>query len=132
MTERRTRQLAAVSEVLRAAHDHPTVDEVYRRVRRKLPRVSLGTVYRNLEKLAGRQEIRVVQLADRAARYDGMLEEHDHFLCEGCGALTDLVRKQAARPACAALRRKGYTVRKHTVTVYGLCPQCGAKHRTAL
>lgn len=129
MMERRTRQLAAVAEVLRAAHDHPTADEVYRRVRRKLPRVSLGTVYRNLDKLAGRQEVRVVQLADRAARYDGMLEEHDHFLCEGCGALADLVRKHGARPACSALRRAGYTVRQHTVTVYGLCPQCGAKNR---
>ena len=130
MTERRTRQLAAVSEVLRAAHDHPTADEVHRRVRRKLPRVSLGTVYRNLEKLAARREVRVVQLTDRAARFDGMLDEHDHFLCEGCGTLTDLVRKRPARPTCSALQRAGYTVREQTVTVYGLCPRCGAKQRS--
>ena len=48
MKERRTRQLAAVADVVNAAHDHPSAEDVHRRVRRKLPRVSLGTVYRNL------------------------------------------------------------------------------------
>ena len=124
MKERRTRQLAAVEQVVNAAHDHPSAEEVYRRVRRKLPRVSLGTVYRNLQKLAAQQRIRIVQLADSAARYDGMLEEHDHFLCERCGAVSDLLRKHSPASRLPDLGRAGYVVHSHALTYYGVCPRC--------
>ena len=124
MKERQTRQLRAVYNVVNAARNHPTAEEVYRRVRRRLPRVSLGTVYRNLQKLAAQRRVRVVQLADRAACYDGMVEDHDHFLCERCGAVTDLVRKDVAPPDCRTLQRAGYMVGAHTLTIYGLCPKC--------
>lgn len=126
MKARRTRQLSAVADVVSAAHDHPSAEEVHRRVRHKLPRVSLGTVYRNLQKLAAQQQIRVVQLADRAARYDGMIEEHDHFMCEQCGTVSDLLRKRRGRPASPDLGRAGYVVRSHALTLYGLCPRCRA------
>jgi Fur family ferric uptake transcriptional regulator len=124
MRERRTRQLAAVAEVVNAAHDHPSAEDVHRRVRRKLPRVSLGTVYRNLQKLAAQQQIRVVQLADRATRYDGMLEDHDHFMCERCGTVSDLLRKRSAPPNSPELGRAGYVVCSHALTFYGVCPKC--------
>ena len=126
MKQRQTRQLAAVYDVVRAAHDHPTAEEVVARVRRRLPRVSLGTVYRNLRKLAAQQHVRVVHLADRSARYDGMLEDHDHFVCERCGDLTDLPRTRAPAPKRAALSAAGYGVRAHAVTFYGVCPDCSA------
>jgi Fe2+ or Zn2+ uptake regulation protein len=126
MKERQTRQLVAVYDVVSAAHDHPTAEEVFARVRRRLPRVSLGTVYRNLQKLAGQQRLRIVHLADRTARYDGMHENHDHFVCEQCGDLTDLPRARTAAPKCAALSAAGYGVRAHAVTFYGVCPKCGA------
>jgi len=126
MRERRTRQLSAVADVVNAAHDHPSAEEVHRRVRRKLPRVSLGTVYRNLQKLAAQQQIRVVQLADRAARFDGMMEEHDHFVCEQCGTVSDLARKRSGRLASPDLGRAGYVVRSHALTFYGVCPRCRA------
>ena len=131
MKERQTRQLAAVYHVVSAAHDHPTAEDVHARVRRKLPRVSLGTVYRNLQKLAAQQRLRVVHLADRAARYDAMVEEHDHFACECCGSVTDLVRQRAAPPDCSALRRRGYAVRTHALTFYGSCPRCRATQSAA-
>jgi Fe2+ or Zn2+ uptake regulation protein len=126
MKERQTRQLAAVYDVVSAAHDHPTAEEVLARVRRWLPRVSLGTVYRNLQKLAGQRRVRIVHLADRTARYDGMLDDHDHFVCEHGGELTDLPGAHAAAPTCSALSAAGYGVRTHAVTFYGTCPACSA------
>jgi len=133
MKPRQTRQLGAVYDVVHAAHDHPTAEEVHARVRRRMPRVSLGTVYRNLQKLATQQRLRVVHLADRTARYDGMLQEHDHFVCERCGEVTDLVRKRSAPPDCATLDRAGYGIRAHALTFYGTCPGCGKAmtHRRA-
>jgi Fe2+ or Zn2+ uptake regulation protein len=125
MKERQTRQLAAVHSAVSTARDHPTAEEVYARVRRRLPRVSLGTVYRNLQKLAVQQRVRIVHLADRSARYDGMIEEHDHFACEHCGAITDLPGRRAAEPDWSGLRSAGYAVRAHALTFYGCCPDCG-------
>lgn len=124
MKPRQTRQLAAVYEVVAAAHDHPTAEDVCDRVRRQLPRISLGTVYRNLQKLAGQQQLRAVHLADRATRYDGMLAAHDHFLCERCGTAADLAQTTAAPPDCSRLNGSGYLVRAHALTFYGLCPNC--------
>ena len=133
MTGRRTPQLTAVEAVVRAAHDHPSAEEVHRRVRKTLPHVSLGTVYRNLQKLAADQRLRVVQLAGRGARYDGMLETHDHFLCDACGAVADVVvPRRAATPTRRDLQQAGYRVRAQTVTLYGLCPECSPRQDGAV
>lgn len=127
MKQRQTRQLTAIYDVVSRASDHPTAEDVHARVRRRMPRISLGTVYRNLQKLAARQRVRVVHLADRTARYDGMLEDHDHFVCESCGAVTDLARTRRAAPDCATLGRAGYGVRTHALTFYGVCPGCAGR-----
>jgi Fe2+ or Zn2+ uptake regulation protein len=121
---RRTHQFATIYEIVTAARDHPTAEEVCDRARRRIPRISLGTVYRNLQKLAAQHQLRVVHLPDRSTRYDGMLQEHDHFLCEHCGVVADLARATEARPDRSRLHRAGYHVRAHALTFYGLCPQC--------
>ncbi len=125
MRQRQTRQLKAVLDVVVSAHDHPTADEVLRRVRAQLPQISLGTVYRNLQKLALQGCLRVVYLPDQAARYDGMTAPHDHFFCERCAAVTDLVRPRASVPSVGTrLGESGYVVRTHSLTLYGVCPAC--------
>ena len=131
MTGRRTRQLTAVEAVVRAAHDHPSAEEVHRRVRQTLPQVSLGTVYRNLQKLAADRRLRVVPIAGRGARYDGMLETHDHFLCDTCGTVADVaVPRRPGTRNTRNLHRAGYLVRAQTVTLYGLCPECCQRQET--
>jgi Fe2+ or Zn2+ uptake regulation protein len=125
MNQRETRQLTAIYEVLRASHDHPSADQVFRRVRDQLPRLSLGTVYRNLEKLREQGRLRVVRLASGEAHYDAVVDPHDHFVCEGCQTVLDLDPIAAAplgdRPAVA-----GCVVHWQTTALYGLCRDCAA------
>jgi len=129
--QRRTRQLMTTWQVLAEAADHPSAEEVLRRVRRKLPKVSLGTVYRNLEKLRGLGQARVLRIAGGVARYDATVDEHDHFVCESCGKVIDM--EQPARCVDVAdLERKGFLVRSQSTTVYGTCRDCGSSnHRSA-
>jgi Fur family ferric uptake transcriptional regulator len=123
MKERTTQQLVAIYDALTAACDHPTAEELLRRVRRSLPRISLGTVYRNLEKLRAQGRVHVLHLGRSVARYDAVLGDHDHFLCEGCGAVADIDGlPRAAGPAW--LSREGYVVRTSRVSLHGLCPSC--------
>lgn len=128
MTRRATRQLAAVHEVLAASRDHPTAEQVFRRVRGALPRVSLGTVYRNLEKLREQGHLRVIRLASGEAHYDAMIAAHDHFVCERCHAVHDL-DGATPPPAVPRLRADGCVVHWHTMALYGLCGECAGERR---
>ncbi len=126
MKARSTRQLSATYDVLVGSADHPTADQVLERVRRAIPRISLGTVYRNLEKLREQGRMRVIRLGDGVAHFDAMTDAHDHFVCERCGAVTDLATSGAAA-ADATLQRAGYVVHWRTTAVYGLCRDCAGR-----
>jgi Fe2+ or Zn2+ uptake regulation protein len=121
---RTTRQLALVLAAVRAAGtEHPTAEEICRRVRRVLPRVSLGTVYRNLQRLVGDGLVGVAHLGSRVARYDPTPAAHDHFVCRSCGRVEDLV---AGPPAAGirSLHRAGHEVTAHALVLYGRCRDC--------
>lgn len=125
MKQRSTTQLVAIYETVASSTDHPTADQVLERVRRRAPRVSLGTVYRNLEKLRLHGRIRMVRLAGGSAHYDAVMGEHDHFMCEQCGAVSDLETIKGRCPT-TNLERLGYVVRWQTTAVYGLCRECSS------
>lgn len=125
MRTRATPQLATVYEVLADAGDHPTARQVFERVRDHMPNVSLGTVYRNLEKLQQQGRARVIRLEGGVAHYDAMMEPHDHFICEVCGDVSDLQRR--SQPGdCEDLRASGFLVRWQTTSIYGTCRACAA------
>src|SRR2546429_248210 len=95
---RLTRQRRIILEVVRGTDAHPTAALVYRRVRRRLPRVSLATVYRNLRTLAA--EGVLTERADPSGvRFDGNTASHDHFTCVACGRIYDVpARADRAEP----------------------------------
>jgi Fe2+ or Zn2+ uptake regulation protein len=123
MKRRSTAQLVATYDAVACSTDHPTADQILKRVRGRVPQVSLGTVYRNLEKLQLQGRLRMVRLAGGGAHYDAVLEEHDHFICESCGTVRDLDTTTRPR-STTALQRQGYLVRWQTTAIHGLCPEC--------
>ena len=123
MKPRSTRQLTATYDALLASTDHPTAERVLDRVRRVLPHISSGTVYRNLEKLRDQGWIQIVRLDRGIAHYDAAVHGHDHFVCEACGAVVD-VERSVPRPDVDALERSGFLARRHATAVYGVCPPC--------
>jgi Fur family peroxide stress response transcriptional regulator len=108
--------------------EHPSADRVFQKVRRQLPNISLGTVYRNLQRLASEGRIGVAQVDGRAARYDPTLAPHDHFVCQVCGRVADLATTRPGRSVRAA-RRAGHLVTSHTLVLYGRCRVCRAGRR---
>ena len=123
MKPRRTRQLAAVLGAL-GALDHPTAAELHAAVRAGLPQVSLGTIYRNLEKLVATGRLLPVHLDGEPTRYDGRASPHSHFLCESCGRITDLAGGIDPAVDTRGLRRAGYAIRAHSLGVFGVCREC--------
>ena len=110
-----------ILEAVRATDTHPTAAFVFRRVRRRLPRVSLATVYRNLRRLAA--EGFLLGRADaRGMRFDGNLARHDHFTCLRCGRIYDVPARRAGGRRMPA--RAGFEVLDRRIEFYGRCAAC--------
>jgi len=82
---RMTHQRKVILEEMKKLEGHPTADEVYVRVRERLPRISLGTVYRNLDVLAASGLIRKIEPDFPQMRFDRNTHEHYHVTCMQCG-----------------------------------------------
>ncbi len=124
MDTRRTRQRQVVLEAVQSTMDHPTADRVYRQARRRLPRISLGTVYRNLKQLAEAGLIREIHCGGQQARFDGNTGRHYHIRCLGCGRVNDLPLSVDTRVEDEAGRAMNYRIVGHHVEVLGVCPLC--------
>jgi Fur family ferric uptake transcriptional regulator len=127
---RMTKQRQVILEELRMMHDHPTADELYERVRARMPRISLGTVYRNLDMLAGAGTIRRLENTGSQMRFDGDLHDHPHVRCISCGRIVDI----DAEPEPTDCDREivagsGFRLVKRRVEYVGICLDCDAKQK---
>ncbi|MBK8167523.1 MAG: transcriptional repressor [bacterium] len=106
---------------LAASREHLTAAEIFDRVRRTLPRISLGTVYRNLEVLVS--EGRVVKLpgSEPGARYDGAPAPHDHIRCRRCGNVSDVPSQALPVPEQVP---PGFLIESRRLEYVGLCADC--------
>lgn len=121
---RSTRQLATVLAAVRASGvEHPSAECIHAEVRRRLPQISLGTVYRNLQRLADDGLIGVTRPGGGPARYDPTPGGHDHFVCCACGHIED-VPGSRPRAGWRAARRAGHLVASHALVLYGHCRDC--------
>lgn len=120
---RMTRQRMVILEELKKLHTHPTADELYAMVRARLPRISLGTVYRNLDFLAETGEILKLEAAGSIRRFDGDVRPHQHIRCTLCGRVGD-VMPSAPVPDTAGMEVEGFTVTRARVEFEGICDAC--------
>ncbi|MCL4517544.1 MAG: transcriptional repressor [Firmicutes bacterium] len=122
--QRRTRQREVILEELRKVKTHPTADEVYEMVRQKLPRISLGTVYRNLELMAEEGLIQKLELAGTQKRFDGNPANHYHVRCMRCGRVEDVPVDPDTIVDKALRAASDYEIIGYRLKLIGLCPQC--------
>jgi Fur family transcriptional regulator, peroxide stress response regulator len=121
---RMTRQRRLILEALRKDNIHPTADIVYEMVRRQIPRISLGTVYRNLEILTALGEIQTLELSGSQKRYDGIAHKHYHIRCLHCGRVDDAPIAPLNRLEDDLYESTVYTIMGHRLEFIGLCPEC--------
>ena len=127
---RYSKQRRIILEELRQRCDHPTADEVYAAVRRKVPRVSLGTVYRNLDFLARAGLVKRLELGAGQSRFDADQTPHYHVRCEKCGALDDVSCESVKCLALPQAGRNGFVVTGARLEFTGVCPRCQSmKHQ---
>jgi len=121
---RMTRQRRIILEELRKVKYHPTADDVHRAVRRRLPRISLGTVYRNLDLLHRAGLIQRLEVGGTQKRFDGDLEVHCHRRCVRCGKIEDVWLGEVAAISRAIKEMTDYEVISHRIEFIGYCRDC--------
>lgn len=124
---RLTHQRMEIFREVARAGDHPSAEMVYRRVRRRLPTVSLDTVYRTLWLLSDHDLITSLGPSRERTRFDANLTRHHHFVCVRCGSTRDFYSEELdglrLPPSARALGRIEATL----VEVRGVCHECSRK-----
>ncbi|MEN6595639.1 MAG: transcriptional repressor [Clostridiaceae bacterium] len=119
-SHQRERIYRAVAE----SYDHPTANMVYEQLKAEMPKLSLGTVYRNLNQLADAGRLKKIPLADGSCRFDKTTDAHSHIVCEHCGCVADVELPSFEAFEQAISEETGYTLRSYDVVLRGLCKQC--------
>lgn len=122
-----SRQRETIYRHLLGRKDHPTAEMIYTALRGDDPRLSLGTVYRNLGLLVQLGQIRKLAVEAGPDRYDARIEPHGHFFCIDCGCITDFKVDEADRVLKAQVSAEGKTVEYIDLTVYGRCEKCSSR-----
>ena len=122
-----SRQREVILKEVRRAPVHPTAETVFRNLRAEHPKLSLGTVYRNLNLLADLGEIRKIPMPNEKDRFDGDLKEHYHVVCTECGNVADVRLDGMERIGADAAAQCGYRLTAQELLLYGLCPDCQKK-----
>lgn len=123
-----TQQRRVILEELQKLDSHPTADEVYERARRRLPRISLGTVYRNLEILSECGLIQKLELGGTQKRFDGRVENHCHVRCIRCGCISDVPMAPLTTIENRIRGASDYEIIGSRLEFIGVCPQCKKEH----
>jgi len=121
---RMTRQRQVILEELRKVNTHPSADKIYEMVRKRLPRISLGTVYRNLEILSASGEIQKIELGCTSKRFDGIADNHYHIRCLHCDRVVDAPADFDVAVNHDLKSATDFKIIGHRLEFIGICPDC--------
>jgi Fe2+ or Zn2+ uptake regulation protein len=122
-----TRQRKVILEELLKQNTHPSADEIFQMVRRRMPRISLGTVYRNLEILAKMGKIQKLELSGALKRYDWNTNKHYHIRCVRCDRVDDAPIAPLNQLENDLYGATVFEIIGHNLEFTGLCPECSKK-----
>ena len=119
-----TEQRAAVFDYLNVVEHHPTAEEIFLAIKPQLPRLSLATVYKNLEALVACGAVSKLTYGDSSARYDIRTDHHYHTRCVACGKIWDLDVPEGSEILKHIKPQAGFEVEDYRLELLGRCREC--------
>ncbi|MBN1574989.1 MAG: transcriptional repressor [Chitinispirillaceae bacterium] len=124
MNHRKSKQREKIVQILRQTRVHPTADWIYETVRKEMPKVSLGTVYRNLNVLIEQGHVQKLSLEGTIDRFEAKITPHYHLICEKCGSVQDFDMPHPGDINMKAQAFCDFRINRHRIDFYGVCKQC--------
>jgi Fur family peroxide stress response transcriptional regulator len=125
---RLTPQRMAVLKILAASKQHPSVEQIYHRMKPDFPMTSLATVYRTVALLKEMGEVLELGFSDDSNRYDGgRPNPHPHVICIKCKKIVHPELDIISRLPLEVAQKTGYRIVHHRVDFFGICPACQGK-----
>ncbi len=122
-----THQRLEVYRELAQAQDHPSAEMLYKRILKRLPTISLDTVYRTLATLEKHRLITRVQTVESQARFEAKMISHHHAVCIHCGTITDFIWDTFEEVQIPEELTGWGKVKKRNATLEGICKACSGK-----
>lgn len=120
---RNTTQKIKILEYLKSVHTHPTAEQVFLKVKKDLPALTLATVYRNLNQMTEQGQIVRLEL-NKEFHFDGDMRSHQHCVCNSCGKIDDLFQEKISQYALQEIKDNRFQPVSVTVMFYGICDTC--------
>lgn len=122
-----TKQRLSILDILRNTTAHPTAEEIYNMVKRQIPDISLGTVYRTLNILEELDLLQKLTYGESCCRYDGNVDTHYHAICLNCGRVFDVDEPVLDNLGERFSQKTDFTITEHRLELYGYCKDCEPK-----
>jgi Fur family transcriptional regulator, peroxide stress response regulator len=119
-----THQRQVLYEVMKTMHGHPSPEEVYARVKKKVPAISLATVYKNIHLFVESGVFREVSMHHGSLRVEMNDKAHHHMVCSKCKTITDISEKELGLVSKKDRLPGGFLVERYAVDVIGICAKC--------
>jgi Fur family peroxide stress response transcriptional regulator len=129
MHYRQSKQREKILQLIQETDVHPTADWVYRKLKPRIPGLSLGTVYRNLSVLEEQGLIRKMALGG-TDRFEGNIIPHYHLVCDRCGVVTDIEMPIYAEINKRACKMSSFKIDRHRIDFFGICKKCQTQTST--
>lgn len=123
-SQRYSQQRERIYEAVCATKEHPTAQMIYETLKPEMPKLSLGTVYRNLQQMA--QDGRLMELDGPVSRFDATVQPHTHLRCSRCGCVADGELAYDERIDHEPIAQ-GWRITSHNLMFTGICPACAGE-----
>jgi len=124
---RRSLQREKIYNLLRSTATHPTADWIYGKLKSEFPKLSQGTVYRNLSILLNQKKIKKIRNGSTFDRYEANMSLHYHMICKSCGSITDIDIPNCKDMVENTQKFTNFSIESFQIEFYGICENCQKK-----
>jgi len=119
-----TPQRLAICEIMLSSKDHPTADQIFEKVKKMHPTISLATVYQTLHLLSQIGMLQELGFSGCISRYDPDISFHINVVCPKCGRIQDYKTESMERIWTQIIKELEFKLIGQRVEVYVYCDKC--------
>ena len=113
--------------ILKDSQEHVTADEIYKKLVKQFPSVSIATVYNNLKLFVNIGFVKELQFGEGLSKFEWLEKDHYHIICSDCGKIEDFYYPELKEVESFAKDLTKFNIKKHHLLFYGLCKNCNGQ-----